>query len=295
MKISTSCPQIHQFAQLGVSETGFRSVSCITTISHPKDARYQKLARTRAYSVNRLKQVIDNGGVGVIANGPNNSDMCDFLGHLGFDAAFVDFEHGGVSWAELADISRACELWGMSSVVRVNRLDEAQILRTLDQGASDVMIPHIITAEDAKLAADACKYPPNGKRGVAGGRRAYGIENYFERADQEVYCHALIEDFEAIANLDELTKVDGIDVFYVAPSDMAASMGHTGNPGHPEVQYAIQTAIMKIVDAGAVAGTLVNDDNLEKFLDMGVRCVGVPWQQWLQKSSESFLERVNRS
>lgn len=250
------------------------------------------MAREREYSTNRLKQTIDSGGVGVIANGPNNSDMCDFLGHLGFDAAFIDFEHGGVSWSELSDISRACELWGMSSVVRVNKLDEAQILRTLDQGASAVMIPHVITTEDAELASSACKYPPDGVRGVAGGRRAYGVENYFQKADEQVQCLALIEDFEAIGNLPELTRVDGIDVFYVAPSDMAASMGHTGNPGHPDVQQAIERAIGQIVDAGRIAGTLVNDDNLDRFLAMGVRCVGVPWQQWLRQSSETFLART---
>lgn len=254
--------------------------------------RNQQLARNREYSTNQLKETIESGGVGVIANGPNDSDMCDFLGHLGFDAAFIDFEHGNVSWAELPDITRACELWGMSSVVRVNRLDEAQILRILDQGASAVMVPHIITREQAELAASACKYPPEGIRGVAGGRPAYGVDGYFKKANDAVQCLALIEDFEAIANLPELTKVDGIDVFYVAPSDMAASMGHTGNPGHPEVQQAIEGAIGQIVDAGRVAGTLVNDGNLDKFLAMGVRCLGVPWQQWLAQSAETFLART---
>ena len=250
------------------------------------------MAREREYNTNRLKQTIDSGGVGVIANGLNNSDMCDFLGHLGFDAAFIDFEHGGVSWSELADITRACELWGMSSVVRVNKLDEAQILRTLDQGASTVMIPHVIIRADAELAASACKYPPEGVRGVAGGRRAYGVEDYFRKANAEVQCIALIEDFEAVGNLGELTGVDGIDVFYVAPSDMAASMGHTGDPGHPDVQQAIEHAIGQIVDAGRIAGTLVNDDNLDRFLAMGVRCVGVPWQLWLKQSAETFLARI---
>jgi len=250
------------------------------------------MARERAYSTNQLKKTIEEGGVGIIANGPNNSEMCDFLGHVGFDAAFVDFEHGGVSWSELADITRACELWGMSSVVRVNKLDEAQILRTLDQGASAVMIPHVITFADAELAANACKYPPNGTRGVAGSRRAYGVDDYFRKSDEEVQCIALIEDFEAIENLPELTKVKGIDIFYVAPSDMAASMGHTGNTSHPEVQEALERAIKLIIKGGGVAGTLANDSNIEKFLAMGVKCVGVPWPIWLKQSGEAFIEKT---
>ena len=93
------------------------------------------------YRVNALKAKIASGGVGVIANGLNSAEICDYLGQFGFDAAFVDFEHGGVSWADLAGITRACDLWDMASVVRVNRLDPAQVLRTLDQGASAVMAP----------------------------------------------------------------------------------------------------------------------------------------------------------
>ncbi len=244
------------------------------------------------FRANPLKRKLADGGVGVIANGLNNSAMCDFLGQFGFDAAFVDFEHGGVSWAELADITRACELWDMASVVRVNRLDAAQILRTLDQGASAVMVPHVITTEDAELTARSCRYPPGGIRGVAGSRRAYGVPDYFKRADEEVMAMALIEDHQAVLNIRELVKVDGIDVFYVAPSDLAASMGHLGDPGHKDVQGAISGAVKAITRAGRVAGTLVNDSNVQGFLDQGVRCLGVSWQSWVSAGATGFLKKV---
>ena len=245
------------------------------------------------YRANPLKWKLAEGGVGVIANGLNSSSMCDFLGQFGFEAAFVDFEHGGVSWAELADITRACDLWDMASVVRVNRLDPAQVLRTLDQGANAVMAPHIVTAEEAGLLAKSCRYPPEGIRGVAGSRRAYGVNDYFKRANEEVMAIALIEDHQAVKNIRDLVKVDGVDVFYVAPSDMAASMGHTGNPGHRDVQVAIDTAIKAIVKAGRVAGTLVNDSNVESFLDRGVRCVGVAWQGWVASGATAFLKKAD--
>jgi 4-hydroxy-2-oxoheptanedioate aldolase len=181
----------------------------------------------------------------------------------------------------------------MASVVRVNRLDPAQILRTLDQGASAVMVPHIITVEEAELAAKSCRYPPAGIRGVAGSRRGYGVADYFKRADEEVMAMALIEDYQAVRNIRDLVKVDGIDVYYVAPSDMAASMGHTGNPGHADVQAAIDRAIREIVRAGRVAGTLVNDANLGRYLDAGVRCVGVAWQGWVASGATAFLKNAN--
>jgi 4-hydroxy-2-oxoheptanedioate aldolase len=247
------------------------------------------------HRINPLKRKIASGGVGVIANGLNTSAMCDYLGQFGFDAGFVDFEHGNVSWAELADISRACDLWDMATVVRVNRLDEAQVLRALDQGASVVMAPHIITPEQAELLAKACRYPPHGIRGVAGSRRAYGVSDYFKRSDEEVMAMALIEDYQAIKDIRELVKVDGIDVFYVAPSDLAASMGHTGNAGHADVLAAIDQAVSAITRAGRVAGTLVNDSNVEAYVAKGVRCLGVAWQGWVASGATAFLKKVSTS
>ena len=244
------------------------------------------------FAVNTLKKKIADGGVGVIANGPNTSEVCDYIGQYGFDAAFIDFEHGGVSWRELADITRACELWNMSSIVRVNKLDEALILRTLDQGASGVVVPHVVTADDARHAAAACRYPPDGNRGVAGSRRAYGVDDYFKRANEEVSCTALIEDYAAVQNIEELIEVDGIDVFYVAPSDLAASMGHTGNPGHPDVQAAISSTITKIVKGGRVAGTLTTEDNVDRYLDLGVRCIGFAYFNWIASNAPRFLEKI---
>jgi len=103
---------------------------------------------------------------------------------------------------------------------------------------------------------------------------------------------ALIEDATALDNLNELVRVDGIDCYYVAPSDLAASMGHTGDPGNAKVQDAINRAVDKIVAADRVAGTLVNDSNVAAFLDRGVRCVGVSWQAWLGEGASKFLERA---
>ena len=71
-------------------------------------------------------------------------------------------------------------------------------------------------------------------------------------------------------------------------------MGHTGNPAHPDVQQAIERAIKTVVDAGRVAGTLVNDSNVDGFVEMGVKCLGVPWPIWVAQGAENFLQRVGR-
>jgi len=113
--------------------------------------------------------------------------------------------------------------------------------------ATSIVVPHVVTPDQAEHAARACRYPPEGCRGVAGNRRRYGASDYFPRANEEVQCIALIEDAAALDNLDALLRVEGVDVFQVAPSDLAASMGHIGEPSCPTVQQAIEDAIEMIV------------------------------------------------
>lgn len=250
---------------------------------------------TVGYRPNPLRRRLTEGGIGVIALGPNSSDICDFLGQFGFDAAFIDFEHGGYSWRELADISRCCDLWDMGTVVRVSKLDEALILRALDLGATGIVVPHVISVEDAERAARACRYPPHGCRGVAGNRRVYGADNYFARANEEVQCIALIEDAAALDNLDGLLKVEGIDVFQVAPSDLASSMGYTGEPTHPEVRKAIEHALKAIASAGRITGTVVDDANVAHYIEIGARCLSVMWPRWVASGAQAFLDGVRHS
>ena len=81
-------------------------------------------------------------------------------------------------------------------------------------------------------------------------------------------------------------------MFFVAPTDLAQTMGHLGNPGHPEVQRAIEGAITKILSAGRVAGTLVNDENVARFLGQGVRYTMTSWNAWVTQGAAAFLEKV---
>jgi 4-hydroxy-2-oxoheptanedioate aldolase len=102
----------------------------------------------------------------------------------------------------------------------------------------------------------------------------------------------LIEDIAAIPKLDEIVKVEHIDVFFVAPSDLATSMGHIGDVGHPDVQKTIDGALTKIVQAGRVAGTLVNTGNVERYTRMGVRVVFSVFFPWIQAGAKDLLERA---
>jgi 2-keto-3-deoxy-L-rhamnonate aldolase RhmA len=244
------------------------------------------------YRINKAKEKLRAGGVISIVNGVNDGDTVEIFGNLGFDAILAEGEHGPISWDAIGDISRSCDLWDMASIVRVHRNDPALVTRALDRGANGIMVPHVNTREEAELVARSSYYGPAGNRGAFGGRRAIGISDYHRKANENTLVTILLEDIIAIRNMKEIVKADGIDVFYVAPGDLAQSMGHTGDVSHPEVLQAVEDGLGIIMDAGRVAGTLVNDGTVEAYIAKGVRCVGMAWQPWLAAGATGFLERM---
>src|SRR5205085_5290188 len=188
---------------------------------------------------NRIKQTLAAGRVATIVGGTNDPDLIDQLGTLDVDGIWLEGEHGGVDYADLGNLTRACDLWGKTSVVRVMDNDYATIYRTLDRGAQGIVVPHVDTRAQAEAFVAAAKFAPLGKRGMCTSRQGFGVGDYLRTANDQSLLIALIEDIAAIRNLDDIVKVDHIDTFFVAPSDLATSMGHIGNPTHPDVQQTI--------------------------------------------------------
>jgi 4-hydroxy-2-oxoheptanedioate aldolase len=241
---------------------------------------------------NRAKEKLQRGEAVSVISGNMTSEIIDFLGPLGFDAVWLECEHGPVSWEQISDMTRACDLWGLASVTRVNSNEPWLITRTLDRGSMGIVVPHVNTREDAEQAKQSAKFAPLGYRGMFGGRQSYGVSDYFQQANNQTMVVVLLEEFQALQNLDEILRVDYIDVFFVAPSDLAQTMGHIGNPTHPEVQQTIDGAIARIVSAGRVAGTLVNDDNVASYAEKGVQFLMTSWNTWLARGAREFLSRV---
>lgn len=227
-----------------------------------------------------------------VLGGHNNSDMIDFLGQFGPDGIWIECEHGPVTWEQIGDLSRACDLWNMASVVRVMANEPWLITRTLDRGASGIVVPHVSTPAEAEQVVQNAKFGPIGLRGMFGSRRSYGVADYFQKANAETLVVILIEEMEAIQNLPEILKVDHIDVFFVAPSDLAQTMGYTGQPNHPEVRAVIDNAVKQIVAAGRTAGNLVADDNLQHYYDLGARFFLTQWTAWAAKGLREFQGRL---
>ncbi|RPH78959.1 MAG: hypothetical protein EHM88_15080 [Candidatus Rokuibacteriota bacterium] len=268
----------------------------------PADARIRATARTSRAAPrgrdhvnirpNRIKQTLAAGRVATILSGTNDPDLIDQLGPLDVDGIWLEGEHGGVDYADLGNLTRACDLWGKTSVVRVMDNDYATIYRTLDRGAQGIVVPHVNTRAEAEAAVEAAKFAPLGKRGMFTSRQGFGVGDYFKTANDQSLLIVLVEDIAAVRSLDEIVKVDHVDVFFVAPSDLATSMGHIGNMGHPDVQQTVDGAIAKIVRAGRVAGTLVSSANVERYTRLGVRVVMTSFFPWIQAGARDLIERA---
>jgi 4-hydroxy-2-oxoheptanedioate aldolase len=237
---------------------------------------------------NRIKRKLANGETAVIIAGMTHADDIDAVGPLGFDGAWLEGEHGAADPADLGNLTRACDVWGMTSVARINLNEQGLIYRTLDRGAQAIVVPHVNTKAEAVNVVEGGKFAPIGKRGMFTSRQGYGVDNYFQVANDESALIVLIEDIAAYNNLDEILTVDHIDAFFVAPSDFAASMGHIGNIGHPDVQAKINGSIEKIVKSGRTAGTLATNENVGRFADMGVKLFMTNAAPWIATGAAQF-------
>ena len=240
---------------------------------------------------NRVKQKLAAGEKVYVISGLNDADSIDQFGPVGFDGVWLEGEHGPVDFADIGDLTRACDLWDMTSIMRINQNEQAIIYRALDRGVQGVVVPHVNTREEAENVVAGGKFSPTGQRGLFTSRQGYGVENYFDTANDHTMFIVLIEDIVAVRNLDEILEVDHIDVFFVAPSDLAASMGHIGEIGHPEVVRTIDDTLARIQQRGRVAGTLANNDNVSEYTAAGVRFFLTTVAPWLSTGAKEFITR----
>ncbi|SEG51833.1 4-hydroxy-2-oxoheptanedioate aldolase [Marinobacterium lutimaris] len=198
----------------------------------------------------------------------------------GFNWLLIDNEHAPNDLNSTLAQLQAVAPYSSHPVVRVVQGDAPGIKKMLDIGVQTLLVPMIDTAEQAQQMVSFTRYPPEGIRGVgaavARASRWNGIKNYVHQANDEVCLLVQAETVTALENLEAICAVDGVDGVFIGPADLAASMGHLGNPGHPDVQAAIDQAIKTIVASGKAAGTLTGDvAQARRFLELGATFVAV--------------------
>ncbi|MFO1146852.1 MAG: 4-hydroxy-2-oxoheptanedioate aldolase [Alsobacter sp.] len=180
----------------------------------------------------------------------------------GFDWLLFDTEHSPGDPLTVLGQLQAVAAYPVSAVVRPASNDAVLIKRFLDIGAQTLLIPYVQSEAEARAAVAATRYPPEGVRGVSSVTRAtrFGrVPDYGRRAAQELCLLVQVETREALASLEAIAGVPGVDGVFIGPADLAASFGHVGQPGHPEVKAAIEAAIGRILACGKPAGILTPD------------------------------------
>lgn len=197
-----------------------------------------------------------------------------------FDWLLIDGEHAPNDLRSMLAALQAIAPYPSHPVVRVPQGDTALIKQVLDIGARSLLVPMVDTAEQARAIAAATQYPPQGVRGVGSAVARSSLwtsrADYMDIADDEICLLVQAETVTAMHNLPEICAVQGVHGVFIGPADLSASMGHRSNPGHPEVQAAIDKAIATIVASGKAAGILTSDPALaQHYLQLGCTFVAV--------------------
>jgi 4-hydroxy-2-oxoheptanedioate aldolase len=199
--------------------------------------------------------------------------VAEILGQSAFDWVLFDAEHSPVDLAGLYPLLQACAGGKAHAAVRPPWNDMVMVKRVLDMGAQTVLLPFVQTPAEAAAAVASTRYPPAGVRGVAVATRAGGYgrrAGYLGQAADSICTLVQVETAAALAQLDAIAATPDLDGVFIGPSDLAASMGFLGQPGHPEVQAAIQTAAKTILAQGRAPGILaLTAADARRYLDWG--------------------------
>jgi 4-hydroxy-2-oxoheptanedioate aldolase len=190
------------------------------------------------------------------------SFAAEALAATGYDWILLDTEHSPNEVTDVLAQLQAVAPWPVAAAVRPAANDPVLIKRFLDLGAQTLLVPFVQSAAEAKAAVAATRYPPAGIRGMAGLTRAtrFGkAAGYAERASEQICLLVQVETKAALAEIEAIAALDGVDGIFVGPSDLAASLGHPGDTAHPEVVAAVEDAITRIGRAGKPAGILTLD------------------------------------
>jgi 4-hydroxy-2-oxoheptanedioate aldolase len=204
----------------------------------------------------------------------------EIVADSGFDWLLHDTEH---SPNELPNILAALQAVqgrpSTAAVVRPAWNDVVLIKRILDVGAQTIIVPYVQNADEARRAVEAARYPPAGVRGVTGSGRAsrYGrVTDYLRKANDEICVLVQVETRQALREIEAIAAVDGVDGIFIGPSDLSASFGLIGQPGHADVQAAIENAGKRIRAAGKGAGILSGAEaDSRRYIGWGYNFVAV--------------------
>ena len=234
--------------------------------------------------INTFKQALQQGQTQIgLWMGLAHAEAAEICALAGFDWLVIDGEHATNDLRSIQTQLQALNAYPHSHpVVRPPVGETALIKQYLDLGATTLLVPMVDTAAQAAQLVQACRYPQadgqGGVRGMAGTRASrWGhVEDYYTAANAQVCLLVQVETLQGMANLDAIAATPGVDGVFLGPADLSASMGHVGQPSHPQVKAAIEAGIQRILQAGKAPGVIATDPSLaQHYLDCGALFVAV--------------------
>ncbi len=232
---------------------------------------------------------------GVFVN-VSNPSLVEIVGHLGFDFALIDAEHGPMGLESCEEMIRAADAVNITPLVRIAMNIQQNILRFLDMGALGVQLPLLNNKADVENVVRSVKYRPEGRRGLAGVRaNSWGLAGplgeYVQEANRETLVIVQIETLDAVENLKEILTVPNIDVVFIGPNDLSQAMGYPGQMKHPEVQGLIDRLVKEIHAAGKATGTVAYDaETLKLRKEQGFKFIVYNIMAMIVKSGREYLQ-----
>jgi 2-keto-3-deoxy-L-rhamnonate aldolase RhmA len=213
------------------------------------------------YRANRLKQTLARGGRAragwLFSDAPVNAEI---MGLAGFDALLLDREHSAAGFETCVATMRAIRAAGDSTIlVRAAENSVSELKRLLDLGAEGVLLANVESAEEARDAVAACRYPPRGRRGMQyplSRAASWGLDadTYVATIEDNLLVAAMIESPAGVEAIDGIAAVDGIDMLFIGPGDLSAGAGHATDYAHPVVASLLETAEARVRRSGKLLG-----------------------------------------
>jgi 4-hydroxy-2-oxoheptanedioate aldolase len=227
----------------------------------------------------------------------DDPQLAELFGVAGFDYYMLDAEHGLLDPAQVINVIRACELTGLTPLVRIGSKDPKLVLQYLDAGMLGVMMPGLESVEEVQMLVDAVKYPPLGKRGMGISRAseytAYSGDaapEFINFSNEQTMVIIQFEDQKLLGKFSALCSVKNLDACIIGPRDLSLTMGFPDGQNHPEVQIVIDQAIAIMKTNNIVAGiTAATRADAAKQVARGAQMILVAAQGLILLGSKEFL------
>ena len=196
------------------------------------------------------------------------------------DAIWLCMEHVGCTYAQVEHQIRAAKIYDVDTLLRVPRGSYSDYIRGFELDAAGLIVPHVMGVEDATAVRDMTKFAPLGRRALDGGNAdtqfaRVGLHDYMRQSNEERFvCHQ-IEDPEAVAQIEAIAAIDGVDCLFFGPGDYSVALGIPGQMDHPDVDQARRTIAEVARKAGKIAATVCAPDQVRDYVDMGYNLLSV--------------------